>query len=229
MRLLTMIIMKRLDEQYKYVVHDSQNGFVGGKSCDDALWILTEAIKTPKKPFYVAFIDLKSAYDKVPRNLLFKVLNIYFNNSKLIRILELIYTNTESNIKITDMFFSTKSGYRQRGIESPPFFNCYFDWVMTKIFYSINIESQPTNYIGNNAHYESDVRKCGIQIDYYILSECTGDRSQRNQIIGSCNVDIILFADDGAILFDSKDHPADGLECADNVFTQYVLTLAVGN
>ena len=94
MRLLPIIIMKRLDHQYRYVVHPSQNGFIGGKSCDDVIWILTQTIKKQDKTFYLAFIDLRAAYDKVPRNLLFKVLNIYFNNSKLIRILELIYQNT---------------------------------------------------------------------------------------------------------------------------------------
>ena len=37
MRILPMIITKRLQDQYKYVVDPSQNGFIAGKSCDDAL------------------------------------------------------------------------------------------------------------------------------------------------------------------------------------------------
>ena len=237
------------------------------------------------------------------------------------------------NIKNTKVFFSTKSGCRQGGIESPPFFNCYFDWVMRKIVYSINNESKPSNNIQSIANYESNMansakepypciiesnaiqrqeiqreyhleplstsqsvrktssnniqsianyesnmansakepypciiesnaiqrqeiqreyhleplstsqsvrktsyqnnhvirniqRKCGIQLDYHILSECTGGRTERNQINGSCNVDRILFADDGALLFDSKENLKNGLECADNVFTEYGLTLA---
>ena len=39
--------------------------------------------------------------------------------------------------------------------------------------------------------------KCGITFDYHILSECTGSRSERDQIKGTCKLDKILFADDG--------------------------------
>ena len=169
--------------------------------------------KKQDKTFYLAFIDLRAAYDKVPRNLLFKVLNIYFNNSKLIKILELIYQNTEANIKNSKTFFSTKSGCRQGGIESPAFFNCYFDWVMRKVMYSI----QSTHDVQNTL---------GITFDYHILTECTGGRSERENISGSCKVDRILFADDVALLFKTKKDMKEALEIADNIFSEYGLMLA---
>ena len=64
----------------------------------------------------------------------------------------------------------------------------------------------------------------GIIFDYHILTECTGGRSKRYNINGSCKVDRILFADDVALLFKTKKDMKDALETADNIFTEYGLT-----
>ena len=50
----------------------TKHGLIDKKSCDDALWVLTNAIQKHKE--HVAYIDLKAAYDKF----LFKILGIYF-------------------------------------------------------------------------------------------------------------------------------------------------------
>ena len=80
----------------------------------------------------------------------------------------------------TEVFFSTKSGCRQGGIESPSIFNCYFDWVMRKIFYSVNNEIKPSNNIQTIANYESSMANSAKE-PYPCIIESNAIRSQEIQ------------------------------------------------
>jgi retron-type reverse transcriptase len=124
-----MIILDRISESYNNTIEQNQFGFRKNKGCDNAIFILRNVINTSKEKMYICFIDLTAAYDKIQRNLLFRVLDIRLSCTHFISLLKAVYTETTASITGLRKTFPTKAGCRQGGIESPILFNIYFDTV----------------------------------------------------------------------------------------------------
>ena len=67
---------KRVSESIEVedIIRPEQNGFRPNRSCSDNTFILNtilELNKSRKKLSYLLFVDLKEAYDRVDRNILF--------------------------------------------------------------------------------------------------------------------------------------------------------------
>jgi len=81
-----------------------------------------------KKKLYVAFIDLKKAYDTVWRDGLFlKMLKLGIGG-KLFQVIENLYSKTLVSVKLSDgmtSYFSTNTGVKQGCVLSPALFNIY--------------------------------------------------------------------------------------------------------
>ena len=83
------------------IVSDSQFGFRKNNSTVDAIFILNAVINrvlNNKGRLYCAFIDLKSAFDKVIRNALWYKIH-RFGIAKLLRIIRNIYSNIKSCVR----------------------------------------------------------------------------------------------------------------------------------
>ena len=80
--------------------------------------------------FYAIFIDFTAAYDHIPRDCLFRVLDFRTGASLLVHILLQLYEGTIAKITGSKIYFGIFCGCRQGGIESPTLFNYYFDFVL---------------------------------------------------------------------------------------------------
>ena len=93
-----------------------------------------------KKPVYVLFVDLSSAFDHINRDWLFKSIYQRFSNNEettLFQILQAINLHTTTALAETpDDIFDISTGVRQGGPESPPLYNLYMDYVM-RVFHNI--------------------------------------------------------------------------------------------
>ena len=67
---------------------------------------------------YLCFIGLKVAYDKIPKRLLFKCLDIRLGTHYLVSLIQAIFIHTTSKTN-NNKHFSEKNGCRQSRIESP--------------------------------------------------------------------------------------------------------------
>ena len=80
---------------------------------------------------YCCFVDLKKAYDTVPRvKLFFKLLTEYSVGGKFLKILQEIYRENQVYIKMTDGLlqpFLTTIGVKQGCVFSPILFNIFID------------------------------------------------------------------------------------------------------
>lgn len=89
------------------------------------------ALKTKSK-MYVAFLDLKSAFDSVDRNLLWSKLAQLGIDSKLLFLIQRLYTNTSCQVKtsseghLTDNI-PTNKGVKQGGLLAPTLFNLFLN------------------------------------------------------------------------------------------------------
>ena len=78
-KVVSVVIMERISEVYEHILMPSQFGFRANRSTIDAIYVLGqlfENAKRSKKPLLIAFVDLKAAYDWIPRDALFKCLEI---------------------------------------------------------------------------------------------------------------------------------------------------------
>lgn len=211
-RLLPMIILNRISEAYNRTIDETQYGFRKNKGCDNAIFVLRNIINTSKDTMYICFIDLTAAYDKIPRKLLFRVLDIRLGCTHIINLIKTIYTETTARITGLKRTFPINAGCRQGGIESPVLFNIYFDTVCRVLHFELK------QMLG--ADY-------GIEFKYQIPNETTS-RSQRSNhpSHGVSQLFRALYADDMFIIFKTKEALQKGMIIVENVFSRYGLTLS---
>ena len=74
-----------------------QSGFTHGRSTTDQIFTLNTIIQSRKefqKPLWIAFVDLKAAFDSVDRMALWKLLCSLGLHSKVVDLMEGLYTDT---------------------------------------------------------------------------------------------------------------------------------------
>ena len=129
-RITPMIIIKRLQKVYEANLDPFQFGFRVDRSTVDNLFIYSQIRKSTGKTIFALYIDLTAAFDKIPRRYLWEVIRKRTGANKLVNILESLYKNNRGNIANSEIWYQIFGGTRQGGIESPPSFVWYFDFVL---------------------------------------------------------------------------------------------------
>ena len=182
-RITPMIIIQRLKAVYEANLDPFQFGFRIDRSTVDNLFIYSQLRKSTDKTLFALYIDLTAAFDKIPRRYLWEVIRRRTGANKLVNILQALYTNNRGNIKNSEIWYKIFGGTRQGGIESPPSFVWYFDFVLKIIRHRINKE----------------IGKTGAVFDFRIdhsLKAKRGDDDRNSKMSGSVTVPALLFADD---------------------------------
>jgi len=106
-----------------------QSGFTAGRSTIDAilaLRLLSELHRQFSRPLYVAFVDVKSAFDSVDRNALRKALRARGIPDILLNLNE-------------DLHGATISGVQQGCILAPALFLMAIDWILGHLAPEVDI------------------------------------------------------------------------------------------
>ncbi len=113
-----------------------QSGFTAGRSTADAilaLRLLSEIHREFNRPLYVAYLDLKSAFDSVDRTALWKAMQKVGVAPFLLKLIEDLHSGTKARIRLGKHMsdsFHTNSGVRQGCILAPALFCRAIDWIM---------------------------------------------------------------------------------------------------
>ena len=211
-KILVNLIINRLKTWYESQLMDQQQGFRSGRGTTDAIYIIKrihEITDKMKKPVYVLFVDLASAFDHVDRKLLFTTIRHRLStasNTKLIKILESLYSYTITALaQNPNDKFEITNGVRQGGPESPVLFNLFIDFIMH--LYLDECERKEITFL------------C---LKYKIPS--TASQSTRTTL-GEKTIDWIGYADDLAIPFDNKESLQLGADLLFKVFERYNLQI----
>ena len=181
-KIIPRIILNRLQETYERNISESQFGFRKGRSTCDAIFIIKNVIQKHAGPLVLTFVDLTAAYDHIPRDFLFRVLEFRTGAKILVYILRKLYDGTTAYISGTKVHFDILTGCRQGGLESPTLFNYYFDFVLKVCAEEID-HKFPDGW--------------GLSFEYRIPGECTNrEQRQVRKMHGSEFIRWLLYADD---------------------------------
>jgi hypothetical protein len=116
-----------------------QSGFREGMGCIDQIFSVRQVVEKyleKGKKVYSAFIDLEKAYDKVSRKGLWKVLEIYGVQGRLLQAVQSFYQDSKACVRVGEVngeWFEVKNGLRQGCVMSPWLFNIYMDGVVREV------------------------------------------------------------------------------------------------
>ena len=211
-KLVPRIILNRLLETYEHNISESQFGFRKGRSTGDAIFILRNIIQKHAGPLVLVFVDLTAAYDHIPREFLFRILEFRTGAKILVYILRKLYDGTTAFISGTKTHFDILVGCRQGGLESPTLFNYYFDFVLKICSEEID-RKFPDGW--------------GLSFDYRISGECTNREQRRlKKMHGTEIIKWLLYADDLVLFCPNLYQAQDVIRIMDSVCKRFGLTIS---
>ncbi|KAL1446687.1 hypothetical protein WDU94_006588 [Cyamophila willieti] len=137
-KILTNILINRIEDKIEVTLSDDQFGFRKGRGTRDAILSLRMLLeKRLKKNLntYIAFIDLEKAFDQVEWTTLFEILKEIGIRYKDRRVIWNLYKNEsavfECNENTTEA--RIRQGVRQGCCLSPVLFNCYIQKALDEV------------------------------------------------------------------------------------------------
>ncbi|KAI8518875.1 hypothetical protein Bbelb_021320 [Branchiostoma belcheri] len=140
-KLFTRILLSRTLPAIRSRRRPQQAGFMPNRSTTDHISALRLAIEKARefrrdRHLYIAFIDLRAAFDTVDHASLWKILKLIGAPRKTITLFQQMYNSAESCVRVNGKeseWFTINSGVRQGCVAAPDLFNCVIDYLMTKV------------------------------------------------------------------------------------------------
>ncbi len=119
------ILTERLMEVTEGKVSEEQGSFRKGRGCVDQVFAMKRLVEEylgKGKKLYAAFMDLEKAYDRVNREALWSVLQIYDVGGQLLKGIQAFYREVNASVRVGAEFsesFAVEVGVRQGCVLSP--------------------------------------------------------------------------------------------------------------
>lgn len=115
-----------------------QSGYTPNRSSVDRIATLLTLLQTRReynRPLWIAYVDLKAAFDSVDRSALWLLLTKLGIPTKIISLMKNLYTDTFSCVRVDGQlsdWFEVKSDVRQSCMLAPDLFLAPMDWVLER-------------------------------------------------------------------------------------------------
>jgi hypothetical protein len=135
-KVYALILLHRVCNQVESQLLESQCAFRKNRGLSDAVFTLRSIMHKCHRynqPLYLAFVDLRKAYDSIPRDALWRVLSVYGVDKKVVDLLADLHTGTQAAVKLASSkgeWFDIGRGVRQGCVIAPLLFNIFFDCVV---------------------------------------------------------------------------------------------------
>ena len=211
-KIVAIILHDRLRPIAESLDHEAQCGFRPGRGCVDGVFTVKMAMMKRKEhglESWILFLDLVKAFDRVPRELLWQVLEIFGIPAKLILLLKSLHARVEVKFVINDVTKSIESiiGVKQGDILGPLLFIFYLASVMIS---------------WRNA-YDRPVCIFHTKFDDVL----TGRRYNTKRNIEEFSLPDSEYADDTAVLFTSRESTETYVPLLLNHFIRFGLEIHV--
>ena len=189
-KVLGRIVQGRLQVIAEKILPESQSGFRKGRGCADMIFVarqLVEKAREHGESLYVLFVDLRKAYDSVPRQALWKVLEKYGVPEKMLNVVKSFHEGMHAEVRVgltvTDRF-EVRNGLRQGCTLAPTLFNIYFSAMV--------------------ADWRNRSSGAGVSVLYKHGRKLVGDRTAKSRL-SEMRVTESQFADDVALYATCRD------------------------
>ena len=118
-KVLSGLILRRLTNFREGQIRENQAGFRPGRGCIDHIFALRQILElrhTIQQPTLVVFLDLKSTFESVDRQALWRCLTLKGVPPKFLNLLKAPYADSCGHVRVYGKLspeFSTSSGVRQ--------------------------------------------------------------------------------------------------------------------
>ena len=134
-KITAKIVHSRLQPIMESLDHEAQCGFRSGRGCCDAVFAVKLALKKRRehsKETWVLFLDLVKAFDRVPRDLLWRILDRFGVPFKLVSILKSLHNNINVKFTVDDITHNLNCviGVKQGDILGPILFTFFIAALM---------------------------------------------------------------------------------------------------
>ena len=183
-KLFARVLQDRLQVLAEEVLPDSQCGFRKGRGCVDMMFVARQLVEKSVEhdsELFVLFVDLKKAYDSVPRAALWRVLQRLGVPPHMVGLIRSLHEGMVARVRVDGALtenISVRNGLRQGCTLAPTLFSLYFAAVVSYW------------------HSQSSVH--GVKFQYRIGRKLVGDRTRKARLVHS-TVTESQFADDAAL------------------------------
>ena len=188
-KLFARILQDRLQTVAEDILPDSQCGFRKGRGCIDMVFMARQLVEKSiehDSTLYALFIDLKKAYDSIPRAALWLVLAQFGVPPRMLSLIESLHDGMEARVRVSRAVTDTilvNNGLRQGCPLAPVLFNLYFSAVVT--------------------YWRAKSSAPGVCIRYRIGRRLVGDRTAKSRLQPQWITES-QFADDAALYTTSR-------------------------
>ena len=135
MHFWAILIHNRLQPLIESLDHETQCGFRKDRSCVDAVFSIKLAIKKRREhnqETWILFLDLVKAFDRVPRQLLWTVLEKFGTPKKLVSLLKSLHLAFQVKFVVDEVSHTLKCtiGVKQGDILGPSLFTIFIAAIM---------------------------------------------------------------------------------------------------
>jgi hypothetical protein len=201
-KVYVLILLSRISSHVDAQLLDSQSAFRKGRGLTDALFTIRQVISRCvefNEPLFMAFVDLRKAYDSVPRESLWQILRVYGVHAKLVELLEDLHKGTQAAVRMggsMSEWFDVRGGVRQGCVISPLLFNIYMDFVVKQA-----LAQMPEG--------------CGVELAYHADGKLQRKKWGRGESLEVLSV--LLYADDMVLMSNDRGELATMLQVMDRV------------
>ena len=189
-KLFARVIQERLQVIAEEILPESQCGFRKARGCVDMIFVsrqLVEKTIEHDDTLFVLFVDLKKAYDSIPRQALWSVLKKVGVPPKMLNIIQSFHEGMQAEVSVKDMTTDTievMNGLRQGCTLAPTLFNVYYSAVV--------------------ADWRNRCLVAGVDMRFRHGRKLVGDRTAKSRL-STVKIFESQFADDTAIYTTSRD------------------------
>ena len=183
-KIFTRIMQERLQTIADRVLPESHCGLRKGGGCTDLIFVAREMIEKAEEhndALFILFVDLQKAYNSVPRQALWQVLEKCGVPPTMLHIIRSFHEGMCAELRIgntTTDSIEVQNGLRRGCTMAPTLFNIYFSAVV--------------------ADWRSRCPQAGVSIKFRHGRKLVGDRTTKSRLINS-QITESQFADDAAV------------------------------
>ncbi len=215
-KVFAKVIQTRLQEVVEEIVlveeivPDSQCGFRKGRGCVDMIFCARQMVEKAREhntSVYMLFVDLRKAYDSIPRQALRLILLKYGIPPRMVNIIMSLHEEMKAEVLVdgqTTPEIDVTNGLRQGCSIAPTLFNLYFNAVIMC--------------------WRDRCQSLGVDILYKCGGKLIGEKTRRPS---ADKVTELLFADDAAVMSPDRESMEEAAQVLGEVTSEWGLTVSV--